>query len=156
MTELLKTEADITSRKEFRGHVTCSGIVINKQNKLLMIYHRTLEKWLFPGGHIETEDKNLRSAAKREIIEETGITAELLQNFDDWFDKVPIHIDCHSIPANPAKNEPEHKHIDCRFVFKGDTENVALQLEEVTDWARVEASKAPIQIHKRLQTFALI
>ncbi|MGW7586791.1 hypothetical protein ACWGKU_29695 [Kitasatospora sp. NPDC054768] len=48
----------------------------------------------------------------------------------------PVHIDVHTTPENPAKGEPEHRHIDVRFPFRtGGAELVALQEEEVTGYA---------------------
>ena len=47
----------------------------------------------------------------------------------------PLHIDVHPIPANDAKGEPDHQHVDFRFLFRTDAEVGALQTEEVTDAA---------------------
>ncbi|MEM7621469.1 MAG: NUDIX domain-containing protein [Pseudomonadota bacterium] len=156
LSDLLENGADITSRKEFRGHVTCSGVVVNSERRLLMIHHKTLNKWLFPGGHLERNDGTLRQAAQREICEETGMDVHLLNKFGQWFDDIPIHIDCHPIPKNDKKDEPEHSHIDFRYVFQGNLETANLQLDEVTDWAWAEVKQAPIAIQKRLSTLGLV
>lgn len=48
------TEEDITSRKNFTGHVVADGCVIDiKNKKILMIHHATYKQWFTPGGHIE-------------------------------------------------------------------------------------------------------
>ncbi|MEV0269921.1 NUDIX hydrolase [Hamadaea sp. NPDC050747] len=123
---------DLTSRKTLPGHVTCSAIVVNPAGHVLHIRHNALNKWLRPGGHLESQDLSLAGAASREVAEETGIPAQALTLVDD----VPADIDVHPIPENPAKDEGDHLHYDMRFVFTvaADTD-VQLQAEEVNDSA---------------------
>jgi 8-oxo-dGTP pyrophosphatase MutT (NUDIX family) len=100
-------------RHTLPGHITASGIlIVNK--KLLMIFHPFLKKWLQPGGHVEAEETPLE-AAHRELFEETGVNGSL----HEWHVKnpMPIDINVHLIPANPAKGEPEHMHYDFRYLF---------------------------------------
>lgn len=153
---LKESGADITSRKEFRGHVTCGAIIIGAHGKLLMIHHRALDKWLFPGGHLEQEDRSLRDAAMREVSEETGISEPDIQMPDGVLNRMPIHIDCHPIPANPAKQEPDHRHFDFRYVFRTRTERINLQLDEVRDWEWTGPRQAPEAIRQRLGALDLI
>ena len=129
---LLDDGADVTSRKEFRGHATAGAVLVNSDGKALFIHHVALDKWLTPGGHLEVEDDTLSGAALRELIEETGVSPEGITLADES----PVHIDVHPIPANDAKGEPEHRHIDFRFLFRTtDTGTVTLQEEEVSGYA---------------------
>lgn len=48
------------------------------QERTLLLHHRKLRKWLPPGGHIEPNELP-HEAALREVREETGLHAELLQ-----------------------------------------------------------------------------
>lgn len=153
---LRQQKAEITSRKEFRGHITCGAIIIGKGGRLLMINHRSLERWLFPGGHLETADVSLRAAALREIAEETGVDATSLSAPAAEFAALPIQIDCHMIPANPRKAEPAHRHFDFRFVFEGAPERLVPQLAEVSDCAWMAADNAPLPIRSRLYELDLI
>ncbi|WP_329099084.1 NUDIX hydrolase [Streptomyces sp. NBC_01439] len=129
--ELIDQGADVTSRKEFRGHATAGAVVINSAGQALFIRHVALGKWLTPGGHLEPEDADLLGAALRELIEETGITLSVSP-----VHAVPVHIDVHSIPANESKGEPAHQHFDFRYLFRleGD-QAVTLQEEEVSGYA---------------------
>jgi 8-oxo-dGTP pyrophosphatase MutT (NUDIX family) len=84
-----------------------------------------------PGGHLETQDTSLLEAALRELAEETGIPISAVTPADEH----PIHIDVHPIPANDAKGEPDHRHVDFRFLFRTTADVRQLQTEEVTDAA---------------------
>ncbi len=150
--ELMDAGASVKSRTEVRGHVTCGAIVLGESNKVLMVHHNVLKKWLFPGGHVEDADQSLRQAAMRELSEETGTPASSLRPFHSWLDVCPIHIDRHVIPANERKQEPEHFHYDFRFVFLGTPGLLRPQEEEVSavDW--VERSFIASPIKERLET----
>ncbi len=128
--ELIDQGADVTSRKEFRGHATAGAVVVNGEGQVLFIRHVALGKWLTPGGHLEPEDADLLSASLRELIEETGITLSVSP-----VHAVPVHIDVHRIPENESKGEPAHQHFDFRYLFRleGDQE-VMLQEEEVSGY----------------------
>ncbi|WP_131787604.1 NUDIX domain-containing protein [Protofrankia symbiont of Coriaria ruscifolia] len=137
--DILDTGGDITSRTEFRGHVTAGAILADTDGRILHIHHRALDRWLLPGGHLETSDKTLLGAALRELAEETGIPTDAVNPAEEH----PIHIDVHPIPANTAKGEPEHRHVDFRFIFRTTTTTDVrqLQTEEVTDatWRKLDS-----------------
>lgn len=135
LSPLVATLADtgdsVTSRKEFRGHVTAGAALVRPDGRVLTIEHRALRKWLLPGGHVEDSDATLVEAALRELAEETGISADRVKAASD----LPLHVDVHSIPANPAKREPEHLHFDFRYLFRTTADRVDLQEEEVTAYS---------------------
>lgn len=120
-----------TSRKEFRGHATASAILINEDGRILHIHHLVLDTWLLPGGHLELSDATLLDAAQRELAEETGIPGDAVTPADN----APVHVDVHPIPANDAKGEPDHQHVDFRYLFRTTAGVGDLQTEEVTDAA---------------------
>ena len=153
---LIANEIDVTSRKEFDGHVTCGGVIISPEREILLIHHRALDKWLFPGGHIEKYDASMRAAALREITEEMGVDSEVLAGTNSWLDRIPIHIDCHSIPENVTKNEPTHEHFDFRYVFFGRPEDITLQPDEVIDWAWAAADRVQAPVFERLRALRLV
>jgi len=59
-----------------KRNFTVATFVVTEQ-KVLLLYHRKLRKWLPPGGHIEPNELP-DEAAVREVKEETGIDVELI------------------------------------------------------------------------------
>ncbi len=114
-------EADdtILRRNNFIGHLTCAGFVMAEDTgRILLLHHRSLDKWLQPGGHFDPEDTSPLEAARREIQEETGFGSELTYVPADAAEPLmPFAIDVHHIPANPRKQEPAHYHYDFRYAF---------------------------------------
>ncbi|GII90521.1 NUDIX hydrolase [Sinosporangium siamense] len=135
LTDALASGKELTSRKQFDGgHVTCGAVVIDDTGKLLLIQHKTLGKWLLPGGHLEPQDVGLLHASLRELEEETGISWHGAVS-PPGQDHTPVDIDIHTIPASPSKGEPEHWHADFRWAFRVKEPKVVLQVEEVDGYA---------------------
>lgn len=86
------------------GHVTASGIIINDDLEMLLIFHKASKKYFQPGGHVDDNDMTMHGAALREVIEETGLKNV---NLHSWHKKnnSPINIDIHKINTRPEKNE---------------------------------------------------
>lgn len=113
MLRLAGAEGDPCRRDHFEpGHFTASAFVLSPgRRELLLVFHEKLQRWLQPGGHLEAEDRDVESAARREVEEETGL-AEL----DELDDDGPLFdLDVHEIPAR--RSEPAHLHHDLRFLF---------------------------------------
>ena len=121
---------DLTSRKELRGHVTCGVVLLDTKWRVLHIRHKALDRWLLPGGHLESEDTSLTAAALRELGEEVGIEAHAVAEVEGL--RGPLDIDAHLIPYSRDKDEDEHWHFDFRHVFRTETRDIVLQAEEVT------------------------
>lgn len=100
---------DAHLRTRLEGHLTASALVVDfERGAALLTHHRKLDRWLQLGGHCDG-DANLAHVALREALEESGI--EHLE-----IDPRPIDVDVHVIPARP--NEPQHFHLDTRFVVR--------------------------------------
>lgn len=133
LIEYLKQSEDknIINSNNFEGHIVSGGFIYaKKDNKFLVLYHKELKMYLYPGGHIEQADKTIIDAAKREIKEETGLY-NLRQLKIDEDNLIPIDIDTHKIPFNEKRNLPEHYHFDFRYIFIIDKiENIKIDKEE--------------------------
>lgn len=116
LLEQLEAGMDVLDRKSLPGHITASGIAFYA-GKMLLVLHPYLKKWLQPGGHIETGEVAL-DAARREVLEETGLVTQL----HEWHERhdMPFDIDIHGIPANAEKQESEHLHYDFRYLLRVD------------------------------------
>lgn len=109
LLNLLEQEKDCFYRRLLHGHITGSAWIISPGGeKVLLLHHRKLDKWLQPGGHADGEE-NVASVAEREAREETGLRSIRLLR-PEFFD-----LDVHRIPAR--KQEPEHLHYDIRYLF---------------------------------------
>jgi 8-oxo-dGTP pyrophosphatase MutT (NUDIX family) len=103
--------ADPFRRSDPEGHVTASAIVeAPAADRFLLVFHRKLDRWLQPGGHVEPEDASVFAAAIREAREETG-----LDDFAAPAGDAILDLDVHRIPA--FKREPPHVHYDVRFLL---------------------------------------
>ncbi len=112
---------DAHSRTCLAGHLTASCLVVDaSRGRGLLTHHRKLDRWLQLGGHCDG-DSNLRAVCLREAREESGI--EGLQ-----LDPRLIDLDIHPIPARPG--EPEHLHLDARFLVFAPAGARAIQSEE--------------------------
>jgi len=58
-------------------------VYIIKQNKVLLHPHTKHGKWLPPGGHVEI-DETPPEAARREVMEETGLEISFIENENIW------------------------------------------------------------------------
>ena len=90
------------------------------KDQLLLVEHKYLHIWLQPGGHWEPDETDPLAATIREAEEEVGLKLGAPFPWGDAGQDVPIDIDIHLIPANPAKEEPDHYHYDFRYVFVAD------------------------------------
>jgi 8-oxo-dGTP pyrophosphatase MutT (NUDIX family) len=109
---LLAHTADPFSRHQFTpGHITCTGLVLGPAlDRVLLVHHVRLNRWLLPGGHVEPADSGLQDTARREVLEETGA------HLDPAFQPVLVGLDVHGIP--PKRGEPFHLHHDIVFGFR--------------------------------------
>lgn len=101
----------------FNGHIVAGGFIYAKEeHKFLVLYHKDLNMFLYPGGHVNDNEKSLLQAAKREIMEETGLSnLEQLKLSEN--EQIPIDIDTHLILYNERLNLPAHYNFDFRYLF---------------------------------------
>jgi 8-oxo-dGTP pyrophosphatase MutT (NUDIX family) len=98
------------------------AVLVVRDQRILLHWHAKLGRWLPPGGHIEP-DELPDEAALREVMEETGVEAELISSPLN-----PINL-----PGQPrqlarplgiqlADIGPDHQHIDLVYLARGLTE----------------------------------
>jgi ADP-ribose pyrophosphatase YjhB (NUDIX family) len=106
---------------------TVEAFVVHK-NRVLLIYHKQLHKWLPLGGHFEL-DEDPEQALFREIKEESGLEVEILsqkpaRHFDGRkFLYPPVYLDVHLITTT-------HQHIGLVYFAKAATDQVTLAADE--------------------------
>lgn len=89
-------------------HLSASAMVFSEQYGYF-IRHPYLKTVLLPAGHVENNEVPLNCAV-REFHEETGYQVK-----PDSGRLIGVNLI--QIPANPAKSEGAHQHIDFRFGF---------------------------------------
>ncbi len=99
-----------------RRHFTVSGFVVERDRTLLH-WHRKLQLWLPPGGHVEPDEDPVQ-AVVREVLEETGITADVIPHADlVGFSNIPqLPVPLAIIVADVA--DGPHQHIDMSYALR--------------------------------------
>lgn len=135
VNENLNDTSNLFNRKNFQGHITASGFIYCvSANKLLLLEHKSLNKFLQPGGHVESIDNEIISTAKREVKEETSLhDLNVLSLSNDI--NIPFDINSHYIPKNDKKSEDEHYHHDFGYLFTVDKlDDIRLDYDESNDY----------------------
>lgn len=99
------------SRAQVEAHFTGSAVVVDPPGeRVVLVHHGKLNRWLQPGGHADVNDGGeMERTALREAAEETGCEVTLHPTAPR-----PLDVDVHVIPAR--KTEPEHRHLDVRYL----------------------------------------
>ncbi len=126
----LSENSDLSDRKNYAGHITGGALIINDNNRVLLINHKILDRWLPPGGHYDLPEK-IYDTGKREAEEETGVKGLILHSWHIQHNMIPFDIDTHYIPENKNKNELEHFHFDFRYIFRCHNQNLNILKSEI-------------------------
>ncbi len=161
LKQYLKTtpEHSLCDWNNIEGHLTAGAFIYSKNTKkFLVLWHKDLKMFLYPGGHCENNHKTPFETAKSEVIEETGInnfkSVKLFKS-----QTIPIDIDTHVIPFNSRINMPEHLHFDFRYLFVVDNEGkVTVDQNELSSYKWIDekelsADKNYGAIIKKLKIF---
>lgn len=106
---------NVLTRDNIFGHFSSSAFVVNKErNKMAVVYHIINDGWIYPGGHADGEE-DLLSVAVREVEEETGLKAKVLDE------------NIYSIQSTPVKSHMKrgkyvsaHLHFDVVYIMEAD------------------------------------
>jgi ADP-ribose pyrophosphatase YjhB (NUDIX family) len=116
-------------------HFTASALVVH-ENKVLLVYHKKLGVWIWPGGHIE-KNEHPDAALIRELKEETGLRVEIVSNYDKSFSDKETDITSLHIPYMVlCELNGDHYHNDLVYlctVKNGTIENITHNEEESND-----------------------
>ncbi len=103
-------------------------VFIVYNNKVLLIYHKALQKWLPVGGHIEL-DEDPEEALFRETREETGLEIEVVSDNLDFKTRdfkslfTPVYLDIHKI-------NNIHRHVGMVYFARAKSDKVVLKEDE--------------------------
>jgi 8-oxo-dGTP pyrophosphatase MutT (NUDIX family) len=107
--EFAAAHPDALHRTCVEGHLTGSGVVVDAaRERVALLLHAKVQRWLQPGGHADGE-ANLARVAWHEVLEETGLrdVAVVLPAVD-----LDVHL---FVRADGL--EPPHWHLDVRFLM---------------------------------------
>lgn len=125
------------------GHITASGFVRTEDfSNICLIFHPRFRKWIQPGGHIDAADTDVLCAARREVLEETGL--------DDIHWDGTIRLDIHEVPKTAKQDS--HLHFDIQLGFVA--EHVPLYGDvrgEWVSWVLFEPSKSDESVLRFLE-----
>ncbi|MDD9952565.1 MAG: NUDIX hydrolase [Zetaproteobacteria bacterium] len=112
----------VFKRSHLVGHFCGSAWVVDYHaERVVLMHHKKLQKWLQPGGHCDG-DVDVEAVARKEAAEETGLD-NLTLVVENIFD-----LDLHAIPEH--KGVPAHLHYDVRFLFRAPEGARLVQNEE--------------------------
>lgn len=136
------------------------------EDKVLLVFHKKLQKWLPIGGHIEL-DEDPEQALFREIQEECGLEVEILSSKPNIGNEgrkpllTPNYLDIHKITNTHshtsltyfarAKSDTvklaEREHEDIRWFGEADLESPEFQIQEDIKFYAQEALKSSVKIN---------
>lgn len=131
------------------------GAFIVYQQRVLLVLHAALKRWLPVGGHMELHEDPIQ-ALEREIKEECGLTVEILGDRPaitspgTTFLQRPRFLDIHDI-------SPTHRHIGIMYVARAQTDAITLAADEhdaIRWFSREDLSDPTYAIAPALQHYA--
>ena len=121
-------------KNDFDKHFTASALVLNEEKKVLLIYHKKLNVWLYPGGHVENNETPDETVI-REVLEETGLNVEIVGEKDNSLaDKeadVSVLYNPYAVLCELINGKLPHYHIDLIYICRAkDFSNIEYNKEE--------------------------
>jgi 8-oxo-dGTP pyrophosphatase MutT (NUDIX family) len=156
MAEFFTSSPEVFQRSHAPGHFTGSALVCDRSlERVALLHHRKLNKWLQFGGHADG-DPELARVALKEAEEESGLQRLMYLEFEEALGQsahpLPFDLDIHAIPARG--DDPEHLHYDVRYLLwcpdqplKGNEESHQVA------WFRLEEARQVTQEPSMLRQF---
>ncbi len=114
--------------KKAHRHFTASALITNRDGEILLVNHRKLGVWLYPGGHVEC-DESPDETVVREVKEETGLDVRIVSDRDVSLSSpetgVSVLHQPHIIWSERIGGKEEHYHIDLVYLCSMDDEGGA-------------------------------
>lgn len=113
-------------------HQTASAVVLDDDDRVLLVHHRRSGLWLYPGGHVDANEDPAQTAI-REVCEETGIEVRIVGNepYDHGaIDVLRSPFVIIEMAVSDSKVGP-HRHIDMVFVCEPVSGEIVGAAEEV-------------------------
>ena len=123
--KFIDTFDDVLTRDNVFGHFSASAFVVNKERtKMLVVYHKILDGWIYPGGHADGED-DLLAVAVREVEEETSLNAKVINQNIFAIQTLPVkgHV-------KRGKYVSTHIHFDVVYLLEADDKIPLVYREE--------------------------
>jgi len=100
---------DACRRECEAGHVTASTLLLDDAGeRALLTLHPRFGRWVQLGGHCEEDDSDIVAAARREAVEESGVTDLCIEP-----ELAAIHVH----PVTCSLGKPT-RHLDLQFVAR--------------------------------------
>ncbi len=113
-------------------HYTASAVILDDEDRVLLVHHNKIGLWLYPGGHIDPNEDPAQ-AALREVAEETGIRATAIGEPAFTHPAVRSHAAPWAIIEMDVTDAKvgAHRHIDLVYVCRACGGDLTAQPEEV-------------------------
>lgn len=139
----LENDKNCFDRSNINGHITAGAFICDKQGNILLNHHKKSGMWFQFGGHSDGEEDSL-NVAKREVLEEAGITDFKLGT------KSIYDVSVMRIPYSAKKNEPEHWHYDINFLFIVDNHHYEISNESIEiKWVTIKEARELVNKHDK-------
>lgn len=100
-----------------KKHFTASALIVD-DGKVLLLHHKKLGVWLYPGGHVEDTETPDQTAI-REVKEETGLDVEIISGRDSNLSDASADVSSLHIPyAVLCEMVGDHYHNDIIYLCK--------------------------------------
>ncbi len=129
----------------------CAGIMLANRDGLIFVGRRIdnkdIDAWQMPQGGID-DGEDPRTAALRELTEETGISSDkvdiLAQSADEYYYDLPDEL-IGKLWKGKWRGQRQHWFL-MRFTGEGSDINIATEIAEFSHWQWAEPAQVPLLI----------
>ena len=112
----LRSGANLLTRENAAAHLTASAWVVSPdRSQVVMVYHNLYQSWAWMGGHADG-DADLLRVAKKEVMEECGLTGLRVVN-PEIFSLEVLCVDGHEKKGQYLSS---HLHLNVTYLFEAD------------------------------------